>query len=68
MIGKGWKTSCKKGRNVRGKQTVMTADDELNRGSENGGRVAEKVINVDQRDKLVIMLEYMEGGTKKAIK
>ena len=68
MIGKGWKTSCKKGRNVRGKQTVMTADDELNSGSENGGRVAEKVINVDQRDKLVIMLEYMEGGTKKAIK
>ena len=68
MIGKGWKMSCKTGRNVRGKQTVMMTDDELNSGSENDRRVAEKVINVDQRDKLVIMLEYMEGGTKKAIK
>ena len=37
----------------------MTADDELNFGSENIKRVVEKVMNVDQRNKLVAMLNYM---------
>ena len=52
--------SWKKVRNVRGKQTVMTANDELNSGSENGGRLVENLMNIDQRDKLVTMLECVE--------
>ena len=65
MIGKGWKTSCKKGRNVRGKKIVMTADHELNNGNENSGRAVEKVMDIDQKDELVVMLEYTEGEAKK---
>ena len=47
---------------------MMTADDELGIGSENCGRVTEKVVNVDQRDELVAILKFKEGGTTKKAK
>ena len=44
---------------------MMTADNDLNSGNENNGIVVEKIINVNQRDELVAMQEYVKGRTKK---
>ena len=63
MAEKRWKMIWKKGRNVRGKQSVMTVGDELRSGSKNCGRVVEKAMNVDQRDELVVILKCKERGT-----